>query len=100
MSKGARVITELDAGTRVPNGQRWKQVPDGMRMVIPTFMAVQAGAKPFVIPIPVEERIKQPADPILAKLPLGDKPRGGGGYRLRGSNRTESQASKRKRRRK
>ena len=97
MSKGARIRAEYASGVRKPNGTRWADVPVGMRLVIPTFAAVQMGQQPFVIPISDKKRFKQAPDPKLVGLPPKPKQSIMGGFQ-RGSNRTPSQAEKRRRR--
>lgn len=97
MSKGARLKMERELGTRKPNGQRWNQIPNGMRLTIPSYAMVKMGNSPFVIPLSIKQRLKNPIDPRLAVLSLGFKT-GTMNSRWRGSNRLEFQAAKRKRR--
>lgn len=68
MGKAARIKRERLSGER-PSGKnsKWSKIPTGSMLVIPKAINVAQGMRPFLLPIPLEVRIKRRQEPKYVK---------------------------------
>ena len=70
MGKAKRLKRERQLGLRKIKGERWKEIPAGMMLVIPKYSSVQRGSTPVLVPVSPDRRgMKQAIPRHLRGLP-------------------------------